>query len=339
ASRIIAQKLGNSRELERVGKSLGANSIQAFMQITLPSLKPAIISAFTIAFAFSFTSFSIPLVFGGISNTTLEVEIFRSFFRNFEFGRGLVIAVLQILIFLPVAFSLKIIPWKIGASSGFGKMADLIAIPYLLIFATIFFYPYSKISIGNFANVPIINSFLLATVSSMICMLLWLAISKRAGNLPLLIIGVSPAALAVGFFYLPYSFIVLAIGHAILALPLVGILLSSHRESILILKKTAKSLGANRWQAFWEIEIPLLKGPLALAFAFSFMFSIGETAFVSSLSQGFETVSTSLILSFSTYRFSMGYSYSFVLMFLSLAFSAMLEGLNVFGMQNKKIVP
>ncbi|MBI5224463.1 iron ABC transporter permease [Candidatus Micrarchaeota archaeon] len=339
AARIIAQNLGKSIEFEKTGKSLGANSLKSFLQITLPSLRGAIISAFTVAFAFSFTSFTIPLVFGGISNTTLEVEIFRSFFRNFEFERGIALAILQILIFLPVAFGLKKIPWRIGKEQQMGKFGSLVAIPYLLIFATIFFYPYSKIGMGNFSVGPIINSFLLAAASSAICMLLWLAISRREGNLPLLLLGISPAVLAVGFFYLPYSFYLLAIGHAILALPLVGIVLSSQIESIIKLKKTAKSLGANRWKAFWEIEIPILKAPLGLAFAFSFMFSIGETAFVSSLSQGLETISTSLVTSFSAYRFSRGYSYSLILMFLSLAFSAMLEGLNVFGLQNKKIVP
>jgi thiamine transport system permease protein len=56
---------------------LGAGRFTAFRSITLPMLKPSLLAAAAIVFLFSFTSFGVVLVLGGLKYRTIEVEIYR----------------------------------------------------------------------------------------------------------------------------------------------------------------------------------------------------------------------------------------------------------------------
>jgi thiamine transport system permease protein len=56
---------------------LGANRWQAFREVTLPALRPAIAAATAIVFLFTFTSFGVILILGGTRYSTLETEIYR----------------------------------------------------------------------------------------------------------------------------------------------------------------------------------------------------------------------------------------------------------------------
>lgn len=63
--------------VEEAARTLGASPWQAFRQITLPLLRPALASAAAIVFLFTFTSFGVILILGGPLFATLEVEIYR----------------------------------------------------------------------------------------------------------------------------------------------------------------------------------------------------------------------------------------------------------------------
>jgi thiamine transport system permease protein len=62
---------------EEVARVLGASPLQAFREVTWPLLRPAVISAASVVFLFTVTSFGVVLLLGGAGNTTLEVEIYR----------------------------------------------------------------------------------------------------------------------------------------------------------------------------------------------------------------------------------------------------------------------
>jgi thiamine transport system permease protein len=62
---------------EEAARVLGASPWRAFREITWPLLRPAVISAASIVFLFTVTSFGVVLLLGGAGNTTLEVEIYR----------------------------------------------------------------------------------------------------------------------------------------------------------------------------------------------------------------------------------------------------------------------
>jgi thiamine transport system permease protein len=62
---------------EEAARVLGASRWQAFREVTLPALRPAIATASAVVFLFTFTSFGIILVLGGPRYATLETEIYR----------------------------------------------------------------------------------------------------------------------------------------------------------------------------------------------------------------------------------------------------------------------
>jgi thiamine transport system permease protein len=65
--------------------------------VTLPLLVPSLVSAFLLVFIYSFLSFGIVLVFGGIQFSTFEVKIFEEMNVNLDLGAASVYALLQLL--------------------------------------------------------------------------------------------------------------------------------------------------------------------------------------------------------------------------------------------------
>ncbi len=62
---------------EEAARMLGASPWRALREVTWPLLRPAVISAASIVFLFTVTSFGVVLLLGGPRDTTLEVEIYR----------------------------------------------------------------------------------------------------------------------------------------------------------------------------------------------------------------------------------------------------------------------
>ena len=78
-------------------RSLGAGPLRAFAVATLPRLRPAIASAATVVFLFTFTSFGVVLVLGGSGAATLEVEIHRATTRFLDLGTAAALSVIQLM--------------------------------------------------------------------------------------------------------------------------------------------------------------------------------------------------------------------------------------------------
>jgi thiamine transport system permease protein len=62
---------------EEAARMLGASRLRAMREVTLPALRPAIATAATVVFLFTFTSFGVILILGGPGTATLETEIYR----------------------------------------------------------------------------------------------------------------------------------------------------------------------------------------------------------------------------------------------------------------------
>jgi len=62
---------------EEAARMLGASAWGTLREVTWPLLRPAILSAASIVFLFTVTSFGVVLLLGGPRDTTLEVEIYR----------------------------------------------------------------------------------------------------------------------------------------------------------------------------------------------------------------------------------------------------------------------
>ncbi len=82
--------------LEEAARMLGANRWQTFRRVTLPLLRPALAAAASIVFLFTFSSFGVVLILGGLRYRTLEVEIWRQTMAFLDLPLAGALAVVQL---------------------------------------------------------------------------------------------------------------------------------------------------------------------------------------------------------------------------------------------------
>lgn len=88
--------------LEESARVLGAPSWRVFVDITWPLIRSSVAAASSIVFLFSFTSFGIVLILGGIRHRTLEVEIYDQTAKFLHLDIAAVLAVLQLVIVVAI---------------------------------------------------------------------------------------------------------------------------------------------------------------------------------------------------------------------------------------------
>jgi len=87
---------------EETARVLGASRWNAFRQVTWPLLRPAVLSAASIVFLFTFTSFGVILILGGLGYATIEVAVYRAAAVLLDLPAAATLALLQ-LCFLAVS--------------------------------------------------------------------------------------------------------------------------------------------------------------------------------------------------------------------------------------------
>ncbi|GAB4379854.1 MAG: ABC transporter permease subunit [Elainellaceae cyanobacterium] len=101
---LLAVLRGIDREYEIQARVLGASPWQNFWHITLPLMKPGILSASLIVFGFVFGSFEVPFLLGSTFPRTLPIEVYRAFTdvdlnqRSEAIALGLLLSLISILI-------------------------------------------------------------------------------------------------------------------------------------------------------------------------------------------------------------------------------------------------
>lgn len=83
--------------LEEAARMLGAGRWRAFRTVTLPLLRPALAAAGSIVFLFTFTSFGVILILGGLRFSTIEVEIYRQTITYLRLPLAAALAVIQLI--------------------------------------------------------------------------------------------------------------------------------------------------------------------------------------------------------------------------------------------------
>lgn len=139
-------KMPHSRE--EAARTLGAGKFRAFMVGTLPYLLPSLLQSASLIFLFCFFSFTIVLVFGGLSGTTLEVGIYRAIRFTNDKPLALTLALIQTAIALLLVGAFGYFDRKnASVAKGFGnspprhrpKLAAGAAIALYMILIIIFF--------------------------------------------------------------------------------------------------------------------------------------------------------------------------------------------------------
>ena len=82
---------------EEAARTLGADELSIWMDIRLPTIRPALLSAAVLIFIFCFTSFGVVLILGGIRFATLEVQIYYQAVNIFNLPLAAALSLVQIL--------------------------------------------------------------------------------------------------------------------------------------------------------------------------------------------------------------------------------------------------
>lgn len=78
--------------------ALGASPVQVLRTVTLPALRPAIVSAASVVFLFCATAFGVVLTLGGVRYATVETEIYLLTTTLFDLPAAAALSVLQLLV-------------------------------------------------------------------------------------------------------------------------------------------------------------------------------------------------------------------------------------------------
>ena len=84
--------------LEESARTLGAAPWRVFVDVTWPLIRSAVAAAASIVFLFSFTSFGIVLILGGLRHRTLEVEIYDQTAKFLHLDIAAVLAIVQLVV-------------------------------------------------------------------------------------------------------------------------------------------------------------------------------------------------------------------------------------------------
>ena len=85
---------------EAAARTLGASRFRTFVHVTAPRLRPALLSTAAIVFLFSFTSFGVVLILGGLRRATIETEIWRQATQRTDFATAATLGLIQLAIVL-----------------------------------------------------------------------------------------------------------------------------------------------------------------------------------------------------------------------------------------------
>jgi len=87
-------------ESEMAARTLGSSASSTFFRVTLPQLKASILASGSLAFLFTFSSFGVILLLGGLEKATLETEIWRYATQRTDFKTAAVLGIVQLLIII-----------------------------------------------------------------------------------------------------------------------------------------------------------------------------------------------------------------------------------------------
>jgi len=300
--------------LIEAGKIDGASKWKILSRIELPILLPSIMRAFFLTFVYTFTSFSVVMILGGIRFSTLEVAIYMYSRITFDFKSAASLMFFQLLIISVIGFFTTIKRevyekhyykhlerFPIWGYVFFAVAILLIFVPLVYSAISGFLDYYGKFSLTNFNKLFSGDLEYLAGVSlkGMVAYTLVIGISSSLISIVISMIGgyfsvrgkrlnyviLIPAALSSVTIAFSYVFIniptlmKIILVHSLINLPIAfGIIESGWRNIPMSIIDTAKVDGASASKWVFKIALPLMKNYIFTALIYSFTISVGETS-------------------------------------------------------------
>ncbi|MGC8955597.1 MAG: ABC transporter permease [Fervidobacterium sp.] len=292
----------------------GATNEQIFTRIEIPILLPSILRAFFLTYIYTFTSFSVVLILGGIKYSTLEVAIYMYSRITFDFKAASTLMVFQLLFISIFGYIISIkretyekhyyrylenFPkWGYGF---FILSVILIFVPLIYSALSGFLDYFGKFSLTNFKmffkenleylvgvsikDVVFYTIFISLSASAISVLVSFIAgyyssRGKRLNYVVLLPAAVSSVSIAFSYTFISIPVLLkIILTHSLITLPLsFGIIEAGWRnipESIL---DAARVDGAGNFFLTTNIILPLVRNFLFTAFVYSFTISVGETS-------------------------------------------------------------
>jgi len=95
---------GLDRRPEEAAAALGATPWQVFRTVTLPALRPAVLSAASVVFLFCSTAFGVVLTLGGLRYATVETEIYLLTTQFLDLQAAAALSILQLVVVAALLF-------------------------------------------------------------------------------------------------------------------------------------------------------------------------------------------------------------------------------------------
>jgi thiamine transport system permease protein len=302
--RIVQRKMGGMLELALME---GASRWKTFFNVTLPYLKADIASIFVFVFSLCLTSFSIPLVLGGVRAANFEIAIYQYIRMNGAWSQAVVLAVVQSLALFALTFFL---PKTLSSARETRASVSFFAWPrlrFLIFFPAAILFVGWAVGLGRVDAdiVELTNQYVPAMANTMIIglsvgilhlglMLLVAYLMPHAGLTRFLNGYLVPSAVIVGFALLlvpgssdNFLLLKMILGLTIWSFPVLyrwlgHSLLSSLREQI----NVARILGAKPWLILWRVIFPQCAPGFFTAAGLAALWASGDFALTSILAGG-----------------------------------------------------
>ena len=346
-----------SSENFRLAAQLSFSDWAVFRHVEWPVFRNALPRVSALIFLLCAASFVIVLTLGGPSATTLEVAIYQSLRLDFDIGRALALAVLQIVLCLIfVALSGRVmlqnfthattllVQRRFDGNDMVARITDygLISLGAILIvppMLALIISGLGQIVLSNQLLTALLFSFAIGAASALLTILLAWKIAQctdwfsRSISLAALI--VPPAVMATGWFLLLREVndrldvvltTIIAL-NALMALPFaVSILAPAFDRNMKWHDRLCKQLGFTGWQRLINIDLPLMRRPLVQALLLAFVLSLGDLTAITLLgNQGIITLPSLIQSQMGHYRGDAAAGTALLLAIFSLGFAALAQ--------------
>ncbi len=348
-----------SPENFRLAAQLSFSDWAVFRHVEWPVFRNVLPRVSALVFLLCAASFVIVLTLGGPAATTLEVAIYQSLRLDFDIGRALALAVLQIVLCLIlVALSghvmlqnfthatTLLVQKRFDGNDYVARFTDY----GLILLGVVFIVPpmlalvvggVGQIAISSQLFNALLFSFAIGAASALLTILLAWKIAQCTDwfsqSISLAALIVPPAVMATGWFLLLRDVndridVVLATIialNALMALPFaVSILAPAFDRNMKWHDRLCKQLGFNNWQRLINIDLPLMRRPVMQALLLAFVLSLGDLTAITLLgNQGIVTLPSLIQSQMGHYRGDAATGTALMLAIISLGFAALAQKL------------
>ena len=335
----------------RLAAQLSFSDAELFRHVEWPVFRNVVPRVSALIFLLCAASFVIVLTLGGPSATTLEVAIYQSLRLDFDIGRALTLAIIQIALCLVLVglcgqvmlrqvthAGNQLFQRRYDGQNLVGRVIDfvliglgaLVVVPPL---AALAFSGLTQLQIGPQVLNATVFSFGIGLASATIALILAWNIAQQSDwfsqGLALSALIVPPAVMATGWFIMlqnlndstwVVALTIIAL-NALMALPfVVAILAPAFERNRKKHNRLCAQLAISGWQKLRHIDLPLMARPLMQALLLAFILSIGDLTAITLLgNQGIVTLPSLIQIQMGHYKGNDAAGTAFLLATLSLA--------------------